>query len=331
MSLQKWPEQRLEGKATYMMMSRIAICAALVLATGACASFEGMPRPAPPSAVEDYYGLQQVRARIDAERDPLRQRAIRNSAVAMHIRAADQEYVNFLVSLGVDRKGANLLLDVGAIGLSSIGAVSNGSANEISAAVAAVSGARGSVNKELYYEQTLPAIIGAMETNRLRVKGEIRSHLLNDDVMQYPVEQALSDLVEYRLSQSLDRAILQVTKNAGQAADVQSERYENATKSCAPQVDVRPFWLRINHYAYDLADAAKNGAPVADTPEDARLIRLAQVAALLSGTPTSKATNYVEAKAQAKMITDAAVKYCTKETAGALVARIGTETGEVIP
>lgn len=314
-----------------MTNGKLSICVAMMLATGGCASFEGMPRPAPPSAVESYYSLREVRGRIDAETDPMKQRAIRNGAVAMHIRAADEEYVNFLVSLGVNRKGANLLLDVGAIGLSSIGAVSTGSANEISAAVAALSGARGSVNKELYYEQTLPAIIGAMEANRLRVKGEIRTHLLNDDVTQYPIEQAMSDLVEYRLSQSLDRAILQVTKDSGQNEELERERYDNATHSCSPQADLQPYWRRINHYVRGLADAAKSGAPAAGSDDDAKLETLAKIATMLNGNAVTKAGTATEAQAQATAIMRAVIQYCTKETATALIAKIATETGGSVP
>ncbi|MEA3034100.1 MAG: hypothetical protein QOJ94_2539 [Sphingomonadales bacterium] len=308
--------------------SGLSAIVAAALSTAGCASFEGTPRAVPLTAVPNLYTLEEVHREIAAATTDADKRAIRNAAVAMHMRAYDEEYVRFLTSLGVDRKSANLVLEVGALGLSSIGAVAKGSANELSAAVAALTGTRASVNRELYYEQTLPAIIGAMEANRLRVKAEIRTHLINDDVATYPFEQALSDLVEYRAAQSLDRAILQVTKQAGQAADAQADRYENATRSCQPEAGLRPYWLRINHYVYGLAAAAPAAAGSA---AEKKLDMLAAIDGFLTGTTPGRASTLAEAKAQAAAITNAAPKYCTEDAAKALLAKITELTGETVP
>ncbi len=311
---------------------KLPLAAVMALAASACASFEGVPRAVPLSGVEDdYYSLANVRARLLGKSD-MEQRAIRNAAVAMHIRAYDREYVEFLISLGVDRKAANLILEVGAIGLSSIGAVSTGSANEISAAVAGLSGARGSVNRNLYYEQTLPAIVGAMEANRLQVKAEIRTHLLNDSMAQYPFEQALSDLLEYRLAQSLDRAVLEVTKEAGQAQEAARDRYENAIRTCEPDADLRPSRLRLNHYLYGLATGADAGAPVAGSENATKLETLSKIATLVNGSPVPIAVSAAEANAQAAAILRSVAKdYCTKDALTALIGRISTDAGGTVP
>jgi hypothetical protein len=278
------------------------------------------------SAIDSYYSLSQVRQHIQDAEDEDDKRAIRNAAVAMYLDAADREYINFLISLGAGRKGVNLLLEGGTIALSSIGAVSNGSANEISAAVAALTGARGAIDRELYYQQTLPAIVGAMEANRLHIKTQIRTHLLNDDLTQYPVEQAWADLSEYRLAQSLDRAILQVTKNAAQAAEAQANRYENATQSCGPTSALEPFWGRINDFVFTLAKAAAGGAP-AGTEKDKKLKALAEVFQMVTGTAAEPATSEAAATAQAEAIVIAAEKYCTVPAATTLLADIATKTG----
>lgn len=311
---------------------KLTASGAMLLATTACASFEGMPRPVTqPMAAEYLAGdkaiQDQIQANIEAgEMDAAR--AVRNDAVWAHIRAADGQFTNFVTSLSKHMRGSNFGLDLGGVLLSSLGAVATGSANELSAAAAALTGARGSVNRELYFEKTMPAILSAMKTNRLQVKTEIARHLINDDVLRYPLQQALADLKDYELAASIDLAIEQITTAAGEARDDQIRQYANATESCGPTEDVAPFWGRLNNFAYRLAESAVGGVPAAGSDNAKNLQALADTFQVVTGTATEPAKNTDEANVQVETIIDARSQYCTANAASTLLAAIHTKTGQ---
>jgi hypothetical protein len=307
---------------------RILGMVAAALSTSGCASFEGMPRPVTPTMAAAYLeGDKVAQELIDKETDSNKQRAIRNNVVWAHIRAADAQYRQFLVSLNKNMKGANFGLDLGGVLVSSIGAVAHGAANELSAAAAALSGARGSINRELYFEKTLPAIEAAMRGNRTRVKTQIATHLINDDVSRYSLQQALADLDDYQLAASLNAAIQEITTTTGVAADQAQQRYENATESCGPTAEVAPLWGRLNDFVFDLADAANSATPGTDSEKAKKLEALAEVLQMVTGTAGTKATTEAEATAQAEAIIIAAKKYCTEPTASSLLVDITAKTG----
>lgn len=305
------------------------------LLTSACASFEAMPRPVTEAMIREEFRDDAVMARMSTLNDMEAKRELRNRAVNYRLGLADDQYAKFLVALGIDAKGSNLGLDLGVTALSSVGSVVTKGANEISAGVAALTGARGAINRELYYEKTLPAIISSINANRLRAKTEILRHLRNDNVVQYPFEQAVSDLKEYRLSAQLDLAITQITTESGQRQGAAVEEYRNATKSCGPNEEVGDYWGRLNDLVYGLAeDAFANGDPAAGSPQAAMLSDLATIDKIMGASPAAtgqSATTAAEANAQAGSIMAKAREYCTKEALESLFSRITAATNRSIP
>lgn len=292
----------------------------LVLLTAGCATFEGSPQPLTPEAAGKHMKeVEDVQSAIDKERDPAKQRAFRNNLVWAYIRAADDQYRLFLVSVNKSMKGSNFGLDLAGVLVSSAGAVVHGAANELSATAAALAGARGSINKELYFERTLPAIEAAMRANRLRVKTAIATHLLNDGVDRYPLQQALADLNDYQLAASLNAAIQEITTTSGNAADQAQRHYENATESCEPDAATGEVWGNINDAVMPLVEAA---AKPASASRSTALKKLAAIYLLATGDTIAEATTSAEAEAQAATIVRAARKFCTKESADALLAQI---------
>jgi hypothetical protein len=309
--------------------NRIVAVMMAALSTAGCATFEGAPRPVTSAmAITHLEETADIQEAIDAAADdPDRQRAIRNNAVWAHIRAADDRYREFLISVNKSMKGSNFGLDLAGVLVSSAGAVANGAANELSAAAAALTGARGTINRELYFERTLPAIEAAMRGNRLRVKTQIATHLLNDDVARYPLQQALADLNDYQLAASLNAAIQEITTTSGNAADQAQQRYENAVESCGPTDEVAPFWGRLNDFVFTLAEAAGDQAPAAGSDAAKKMKALAEVYQLVTGEATTDAATNTVATAQAEAIVVAARKFCTQESASALLTDIATKTG----
>lgn len=319
-------------------MARSAILllsASLTLLTGGCASFEAMPRPVTEAMIRPEFRDEAVMAQLSTLTDMEAKRELRNRAVTYRLGLADDQFADFLVALGIDAKSSNLGLDLGVTALSSVGTVVTKGANEISAGVAALTGARGAINRELYYEKTLPAIISSINASRLRAKTEILRHLRNDNVIQYPFEQAVSDLKEYRLSAQLDLAITQITTESGQRASAAVEEYRNATKSCGPDAEIGDYWGRLNDLVYGLAeDGTANGVPAAGSPEAQMLADLAAIDKIVGESPSANgqpAAGAAEANAQAGSIMAKARDYCTKEALESLFSRITTATNRSIP
>lgn len=305
------------------------------LLTGACASFEAMPRPVTEAMIRPEFRDEAVMAEMSRLTDMEAKRELRNRAINYRLGLADDQYAKFLVALGIDAKASNLGLDLGVTALSSVGSVVTKGANEISAGVAALTGARGAINRELYYEKTLPAIISSINANRLRAKTDILRHLRNDNVVQYPFEQAISDLKEYRLSAQLDLAITQITTESGQRQGAAVEEYRNATKSCGPNEEVGDYWGRLNELVYGLAeDAFAGGDPAAGSPQAQMLTDLATIDKLMGASPSATgqpAASADEAEAEAGSIMAKAREYCTKEALESLFTRITAATNRSIP
>jgi len=292
---------------------------------------EGIPKEIPPRAIDDYYQLSEVRDRFADAEDPDGKRTELIAAASIWMRASDAQYANFLVSLGLDRKTADLLLEVGAAAAGSIGAISGSSANEWSAATAGFTGSRAAIDRNLFYDKTLPGIIGAMEVNRLRVKTRIWNHLLNDNVGLYPPERAWADIEEYRLAEGLDQAVSTMVATTNQAVEAQTRQFESATESCSPTSDVTPYWRRLNHYVYGLASAAGSGAVAEGSDKAKAREKLAQVASLVNGTTQTASTTAEEAKAQAKAVLAGIGTFCSKTKAEGFLNQISAKTGDPIP
>ena len=177
----------------------------------------------------------------------------RRSASAVGRRCAqtvlDARYLEFRAAISKEQKGGNFALDTAILGASALGAVVKGAANEFSAAAAALTGTRSSLNREVYFERTLPAIIKTMEASRIRVRAQIVQYLRADDIATYPLEQAFADITLYQLSTTIGGAIQEVTEAAGKAADAEIMKVENAIESCGPTDEIGAYWRRINVYA----------------------------------------------------------------------------------
>jgi len=262
--------------------------------------------------------------------DATKKRELRNRVAAVYLAAADARYHEFRSALAKDMKGSNFGLDLGVLGLSGLGSIAKGAANEFSAGAAALTGTRASLNKELYFEKTLPALIVSMEANRLKPRGEIMRHLREDDVVQYPLEQAFADIANYQMAASLDGAIEQITTAAGQAAAIEVQNYENALKSCGPTSEVAGYWGRLNDFVYGLSEGAAAGVPAAGTAEADQLADLAQTADILGLAPATAAANQKDAEAQAAAIMAKAASYCTQGALTSLFDQISSKTGRVI-
>lgn len=309
----------------------------LAVPVAGCASFSGMPEPIMPLADAVAIPAEYQRAtaletyaEYDGDEKDADRREFRNRVVSLYLSVADARYLEFRRAISRDAKGSNFAFDAGVVVLGGIGAVAKGAANELSAAAAALAGTRGALNKEVYFERTLPAIIATMEANRLRVRGEILLRL-RQDAVSYPLEQAFGDITQYQLATTMDGAIQQIATAAGQSAAAEEAKYASAIESCDPDDVTGAYWKRFNHFVYDLAKGAANGVPAAGSEDEKKLIALEGVAKLLGDGTAKRATTLAEAKAQAALAIDLTDPLCSEAKVTRLFDTIQTTVGRPVP
>jgi hypothetical protein len=270
----------------------------------ACASFNSMPNPVLTVRATDQMlqGLS-VKAAIDQMAlltDEGQRKAYRNSVVASYLAASDARYLDFLRHLSRQTKGANFGLDLAALGLSSVSAIAAGAANELATGAAIATGARGSLNKEIYFDKALPALISAMEARRITVRGEIEQRMRDETSGGYTLEQGFADVMRYQMATTLDGAIQEITSSAGQQEAEAKEFYKDAVDACEPSEGLDTLWGGVNRRLRATGDA---GGPPSD--------QLKAVATMLN----------VEAKAtaaeQSDAIMDALERTCSIDKANA--------------
>ena len=248
-------------------------------------------------------GVVEASVYLEGLTDVGTKKTYRNRVIASYLTAADARYLSFLRSMSRQVKGANFGLDVAAIGLSSISAIAKGVANELATGSAIAAGTRGSLNKEVYFDRTLPAILSAMEARRLEVRGQIERRMKEDAIDSYTLEQGFADVMRYQMATTLDGAIQEITAAAGEKEDEAQESYRNATDSCSPPKEIRARWGAVNKRAYDLAEAGK-------------LTELQAIALAVGAEKKDDATE------QASAITIAATRACTIAEADAFLSKM---------
>ena len=88
---------------------------------------------------------------------------------------------------------------------------------------AGVLGAKTAVDKEGYFNKTLPAIISQMEASRRTVYAVLAQGLSRPDA-EYGLLQAKADLEDYYIAGTLPGALSAITKEAGKQSDVADQK-----------------------------------------------------------------------------------------------------------
>ena len=91
---------------------------------------------------------------------------------------------------------ANLTIDTLGVVIGAAGAAVTGSdgSRVLSALSGGISGTGTAINKNLYYERTLPALLALMDAKRDEIRAEILAGMTLDQIA-YPLGRALTDLV----------------------------------------------------------------------------------------------------------------------------------------
>lgn len=142
--------------------------------------------------------------------------ASRNSFITGRLTLMNIRYIQFIRTLTsekqlLDSAAAMLVLGLNLAGTS----VSAASAKTVLAAIAAgVTGSKEVVDKNYYYEKTIPALVGQMNAERKKVLIPLLSGM-KASLEDYPFEQAVTDLHNYYQAGTFSGAIQAIQADAG--------------------------------------------------------------------------------------------------------------------
>ena len=201
------------------MTSRTLVCAITALALISCTTIKGHPDRTNDVSedlknLEQYFTAEKLKEYDEAA--VAEKRVIRDEIVNGRLAAMDLQYGIFQQSLYRSGVGLNIGTDVVTLGLGAAGSVFSGGTSQIlSAASAGTIGLKESVDKNLFFERTMPALLAQMAAQRKTVLARIRIGL-NQDVQDYPLNQALVDLEDYYIAGTIPGAITGILEASGQ-------------------------------------------------------------------------------------------------------------------
>lgn len=308
------------------MRLKPSLMAAAVWMTAGCASFDAMPRPifeadSAVSHATSTYRFDNVVATI-APLDLPARTVYRNRVAAAYMMAIDARYFEFRRGLSRNVKGGNVGFDLALLALTGGAAVWESAAADLAAAATGVAGARGTLNRELYFERALPALVSLMEAQRLQIRTSILRGLRQDE-SQYTVEELFADLARYEGSASIDAAIQRASEIAGQQAAEARLDFSRTIELCEAPDDVAR--ARFD-YVRELSTAAMSQTATVAARE--RFARAAVVAGA-AGAQASDAADVREQQLQT--IADYVLGICSAEGLDRFKAQVDPPAPAALP
>lgn len=190
--------------------------------TSGCAAVRGFPErsldfKAEQAVLGAYLKPEVITAYLsanDADRGGLTQQAYRDLVIEARIRDADLRFAAFERSLYSDGIGFGIGTDWAALAANAYGALSNNSAQSMAVMATAITGAKGAVDKNAFYDKALPALMAQMVAQRKIALVALRTGQAQPD-SQYSLLRALGDLEEYERAGSIPGALNGIATNAG--------------------------------------------------------------------------------------------------------------------
>jgi hypothetical protein len=168
----------------------------------------------------------------DAFRDGLSRQDYRDYVAGLYMAAADANYAEFRNVLSSGQRNSAMGFDLASLLLTGGASVAGPStAQNLSTAATIMTGTRASVDRNLFFDRTIPAIIAAMDAERARARVDLIQRLrLN--ATEYPLTMFFADLHVFELAASLDRAVATVVRTSSQDRDEANEALDQALRAC---------------------------------------------------------------------------------------------------
>lgn len=197
-------------------------CVLAVLLSG-CASIRGYPVDPENSAAAlkrllPYFNGTEAAAYDELPVGSKVRTEKRNEIVFARMRAYDIEFSNFERELYGSSNSVSIGTDLAGLALGGLTATVGGASTKaaLGAASVGILGTNTAINKDLYFQKTIPALLAQMQANRAKQRLVILEKLVLPD-SRYPLMAAYADLDAYADAGSIPNAISSITQDAGNA------------------------------------------------------------------------------------------------------------------
>ncbi len=231
----------------------LLVAGAFLFASG-CVMIRGYPDRsgdigADLKSLEQYFAPATIQAAnnqtVEADR-----RRLRDDIVNGQLRAMDLHFALFEQEMAREGVLINVGTDWAVLGLSGAGTIvpTAGTKAILAAISGGLTGAKGSVDKNVFYEKTMPVLLGKMEALRKEQLVAIRTGL-NLPTSSYPLNQALIDVENYYKAGTIPGAILGIAESSGAtAADAEKNLKNLIVLKYNAEGPTRPLRDRINRW-----------------------------------------------------------------------------------
>ena len=139
----------------------------------------------------------------------------RNEIINGRLAAFDIQFNRFQRQLHQEGAGVNLSTDAILLGLGAAGAVvSGGTSQLLSAAAGGVTGLRGAIDRDLFFERTMPVLFQEMNAQRKLIRVQILDGL-SKGIADYPLGRGLADIEAYYFAGTIPGALIGIVESAG--------------------------------------------------------------------------------------------------------------------
>lgn len=230
--------------------ARLGLTVAVACFVSACASLNGAQPRLTAADMANYNPVCPSKEDLAGPPPGMSAGTYRDNVIGMCVKAITTNYAKFTQALSREAGVNNLVTDVLSQGLSTAASVVNKAsvAQKLAAGSALSLGIGASVNRDLFYKQTLPAIIASMDARRNKVLTSIaQSENADPDAKTYTLARAAFDLGLLEDAGSLNAAVQELTTAAVQnAAQTDAARQQAETvvdigtaQAVTPDIDAR--------------------------------------------------------------------------------------------
>jgi len=224
------------------MLQKMTRLILLILVCGVCGcrsitdSVTGYPASPSDSASErkdllSFFSESKIEKYNELPADSVtKRRALRDSIVYARMRYIDLNYYQFRKALLTGRNANDIMEAWATLGLSAASTVlpAAGTKTILSAISTGVQGASGAIDKNLYYDKTIIAIVSQMDSQRKGIKAQIVEQLLKASESAYPLMSALVDLDAYYEAGSLPNAVNSIVGTSSASSEKSDQQLKAA-------------------------------------------------------------------------------------------------------
>lgn len=222
---------------------------------GACSSAPAVPAVVDPAGtalnytVEDWqrdrlaYEGSMAAFRSEPKPNHLTAATLVRDRMVNRVRADIRSYhAEYEAALTEGIANWNIFGDLAQLGLALAATVTKGTETKtiLSAVIAATAGAKLSVDKNYFREKTSEVLISSMRTARVEKDTVLVGKLASMQADEYPLEEALCDLVDLHYAGTLTEAFQRLAKQAGNDAEQADEKVDELNQK-------RAYLLQASH------------------------------------------------------------------------------------